>query len=103
MDASSESETSSSADWPIAAIPCRGRHFRGRESWHVVYNGVPTTTYEYRRTVEADAPLVFLGRVEEIKGPHLAIQVAKRTGRRLVLAGNVPNEDMHRAFFRTEI
>jgi glycosyltransferase involved in cell wall biosynthesis len=35
---------------------------------------------------------VFLGRVEEIKGPHIAIEVAKRAGIPLVIAGNVPSE-----------
>ena len=48
-----------------------------------------------------DAPLVFLGRIEEIKGPHLAIEVARRSGFPLVIAGNVPAE--HRAFFEAKI
>jgi glycosyltransferase involved in cell wall biosynthesis len=42
--------------------------------------------------VAPDAPLVFLGRIEEIKGPHLAIDIARRAGRRLVIAGNIPEE-----------
>jgi glycosyltransferase involved in cell wall biosynthesis len=44
---------------------------------------------------------VFLGRIEEIKGPHLAIDVARETGRRLVIAGNVPDD--HRAYFERTI
>jgi glycosyltransferase involved in cell wall biosynthesis len=32
--------------------------------------------------------LVFLSRVEAIKGAHLAIEIARRAGRRLILAGN---------------
>jgi glycosyltransferase involved in cell wall biosynthesis len=61
-------------------------------TWHIVPNGVPLSTYTFRDAVAADAPLVFLGRVEEIKGPHLAIEVAKRTGLPLVIAGNIPAE-----------
>jgi glycosyltransferase involved in cell wall biosynthesis len=79
------------------------KDFAGRENWHVVYNGVPLSTYAFQRSVNAEAPLVFLGRIEEIKGPQMAIEIARQTGRRLVLAGNVPNEPKHRAFFENEI
>ena len=61
-------------------------------SWYLVPNGVPLNVYDFKPTVAADAPLVFLGRVEEIKGPHVAIEVAKRTGIPLVIAGNIPTE-----------
>jgi len=77
--------------------------FADRSNWHVVYNGVPMSTYCFRSDVKADAPLVFLGRVEEIKGPHLAIEIAHRSGRKLIIAGNIPNESQHRKFFETEI
>ena len=76
---------------------------RDLASWHVVYNGVPLERYEFRPAVAADAPLVFLGRVERIKGPHLAIEVARRTGRKLVIAGNVPQGEEHAAYFETGI
>lgn len=69
--------------------------------WHLVPNGVPLDTYTFRGEVNQDAPLVFLGRVEEIKGPHLAIDVARRSGRRLVIAGNVPAE--HQAWFEANV
>ena len=48
--------------------------------------------FDYVDAVSDDAPLVFLGRVEEIKGPHLAIDIAKATNKRLILAGNIPDE-----------
>jgi glycosyltransferase involved in cell wall biosynthesis len=67
------------------------QHF-GR--WHMVPNGVPLDTYTFQPVVSPDAPLVFLGRIEEIKGPHLAIEIARRTGHRLVIAGNVPPEKL---------
>jgi glycosyltransferase involved in cell wall biosynthesis len=65
--------------------------------WHMVFNGVPLASYAFEALARPDAPLVFLGRIEEIKGPHVAIEVAKRAGVRLVLAGNVP--EAHRAWF----
>ena len=64
-----------------------GRHGR----WHVVYNGVGMETYEFPE-VPADAPLVFLGRIEHIKGTHLAIDLAQRCGVPLIIAGNIPDE-----------
>lgn len=70
-------------------------------TWRLVYNGVPLSTYTFRPDPGPDAPLVFLGRLEEIKGPHLAIAVARRAGLPLVLAGNVPDE--HRAWFEAEV
>lgn len=60
--------------------------------WHIVPNGVPIERYDFRADLPSDAPLVFLGRVEEIKGPHLAIEMAKRTNANLIIAGNVPAE-----------
>jgi glycosyltransferase involved in cell wall biosynthesis len=70
-------------------------------TWHVVYNGVPVRGFTFTDRVSLDAPLVFLGRVEEIKGPHLAIQAARAAGRRIVLAGNIERE--HREFFDCHI
>lgn len=72
---------------------------RGR--WHLVPNGVSLHTYVFRAAVPADAPLIFLGRMEEIKGAHLAIEVAHRAGRKLILAGNVPPE--HQRWFEARI
>jgi glycosyltransferase involved in cell wall biosynthesis len=56
--------------------------------WHAVPNFVEPAKFDFVATVPADAPLVFLSRVESIKGPELAIAVAKAAGRRLLLAGN---------------
>lgn len=69
--------------------------------WHVVPNGVPLARYQFTPTVPPGAPLVFLGRVEAIKGPHLAIEAARLAGRPLVIAGNIP--DGHRAYFDAHI
>lgn len=57
-------------------------------TWHTIPNFVDTDLYKFSPSVPADAPLVFLSRVEALKGAHLAIDIAKRTGRRLIIAGN---------------
>jgi len=78
----------------IDVVPLAGR-------WHFVPNGVPLDAYRFRASVAPDAPLVFLGRIELTKGPHLAIDIAQRSGRKLVIAGNVPNE--HRGWFEANV
>jgi glycosyltransferase involved in cell wall biosynthesis len=64
-------------------------------TWHLVFNGVPLTTYEFRPDPGPRAPLVFIGRIEESKGPHLAIEIAKRAGVPLIIAGNVAAKHQH--------
>jgi glycosyltransferase involved in cell wall biosynthesis len=76
---------------------------RNLAPWHVVYNGVPLDRYDFQPAVVADAPLVFLGRIEYIKGAHLAIEVAKRAGRKLIIAGNIPQGEKHAAYFEAAI
>jgi glycosyltransferase involved in cell wall biosynthesis len=66
------------------------QHVKHIGRWTMIPNGVPLDAYEFRPTVAPDAPLVFLGRIEEIKGPHLAIEIARCSGRRLIIAGNIP-------------
>ena len=70
-------------------------------SWRVIYNAVPVDRFRYAPRVSPEAPLVFLGRLEHIKGVHLAIDVAHRTGRRLVIAGNIPDE--HKDYFKYQV
>jgi len=58
-----------------------------------VYNGVPLHTYDFVSSVGEEAPLLFLGRIARIKGTHRAVEVAQQSGRRLLIAGNVPDEE----------
>jgi glycosyltransferase involved in cell wall biosynthesis len=71
---------------------CRlGRRAGGK--WEAIPNFVELEKYTFRPTVPADAPLVFLSRIESIKGTHLAIAIAKKAGRRLIIAGNYSTDD----------
>jgi glycosyltransferase involved in cell wall biosynthesis len=56
-----------------------------------VYNGVPLPTYQFNPAPDPET-LIFLGRIEPIKGTHLAIEVAKKTNKKLIIAGNIPHE-----------
>lgn len=51
----------------------------------------------------AEGYLAFLGRLTRNKGVDTAIEVARRSGRRLVIAGNVSNEQGGPEFFREQV
>jgi glycosyltransferase involved in cell wall biosynthesis len=81
---------------------CRqGRAFGGQ--WHAIHNFVDIDKFTFQPTVAEDAPLVFLGRIERIKGAHTAIEVAKRTGKRLLIAGNHYDEGEAGIYWRDAI
>jgi glycosyltransferase involved in cell wall biosynthesis len=84
-----------------------GRHMMRRwqedEKWHVVANCVAVDAYRAVYDVPPNAPLIYLGRIERIKGVHLAIEVARRSGRRLLIAGNVSAGAQHQRYFQQEI
>ncbi|QTN32170.1 glycosyltransferase family 4 protein [Akkermansiaceae bacterium] len=64
-----------------------------------IHNAIKVTEFTFQGGVKPDAPLVFLGRIEEIKGTHTAIRIAKECGRKLVIAGNrSTNPDIDRFF-----
>jgi len=60
-----------------------------------VYNGIDLDLFEFNEKVTADSPLVFLGRIEPYKGTDYAVQIAQRSGKKLIIAGNIPSEHQH--------
>lgn len=71
--------------------------------WEVVYNAISFQQYTVQPFISADAPLMFLGRLERVKGAHTAIAVAKATGNRLLLAGNISPLADERTYYETEV
>jgi len=63
-------------------------HHPGAGRWHAIFNGVDLDKFALASEIAKDAPLMFLGRIEPIKGTHHAIEIARRAGRKLVIAGN---------------
>lgn len=68
-----------------------------------IHNGVKLETFQYAEKVSDEAPFVFLGRIEPIKGTHHAIRIAKDAGRRLVIAGNISENATSRDYFKEVI
>lgn len=60
----------------------------GGGNWTAIPNFIDPKAFEFIASVPRDAPLVFLSRIEAIKGCHTAIAIAKASGRRLLIAGN---------------
>lgn len=66
----------------------------------VIYNAIDCASYPFNGDTRDDY-LLFLSRISPQKGPHLAIEVARKVGRRLIIAGNVDTSD--REYFETQI
>ena len=62
-----------------------------------VYNGIDLSLYPFQECGGDD--LIFLGRIHPDKGVHLAIEVARLSGMRLIIAGIVQDK----AYFREQI
>lgn len=66
----------------------------------VIYNAIDVDSYPFRTGAHEDFAL-FLSRISHEKGPDIAIEVARRVGCRLVIAGNVDEPD--RKFFESRV
>lgn len=74
------------SDWAVIANSDRTRTKAPDLPWHsVVLEGLRVADYPF--SAEKNGRLAFLGELIPIKGAHIAIEVAKRTGRALDLAG----------------
>lgn len=85
----------------VVAISSAQRRSRPEVNWlSTVHNGVEVASFPLG---EGDGGyLLFLGRFNPDKGAHLAIEVARATGRRLLLAGKL-NEPAEKAYFSEAI
>ena len=66
-----------------------------------VYNGIDVDSYKFYAQPDESPYLAFLGRLSPDKGPHLAIEIAKRTGWNLKMAGKIDIVD--REFYEQEL
>jgi glycosyltransferase involved in cell wall biosynthesis len=65
----------------------------------VAYNGINVRSFPF--CAEKDPHLLFLSRMAVEKGPHVAIEIARRAGKRLLMAGKVGQSD--RAYFEESV
>lgn len=72
-------------------------------SWYPIHNCIDLERFTFQPTVAKDAPLVFLSRIERIKGAHTAIAAARSAKRRLVIAGNYTDKGEAGRYWYEEI
>jgi glycosyltransferase involved in cell wall biosynthesis len=70
--------------------------FPGLNYAGTVYNGILLERYPYGE--EKEDFFLYVGRFNDEKAPHLACEIAKELGAKLVLAGKVHEEEEHRYF-----
>ena len=81
----------------------RAQHGSDAGEWRTIFNGVDSTRYDAQPCVASDAPLVFLGRLDPIKGAHDAIAIARQARRRLIIAGTKVTSGPDAGYFDREI
>ena len=72
--------------------------------WKTVYNAIDFSKFQVTLELNVEeSPLIFLGRIERIKGCHTAIEVAKAKGKKLIIAGNISKLPEEILYFKSEI
>ena len=66
-----------------------------------VYNGIDVNRFDFYPKADYSPYLAFLGRMSPEKGPHLAIEIAQRSGFPLKMAGKIDPIDVE--YFETQI
>lgn len=84
------------SDWCVNTGNASGK-------WITVYNSIDFNKYVPTVNLQNDAPLIFLSRIEKLKGAHEAIQIAKATNNTLILAGNISPLEEEKEYFKNEI
>lgn len=85
----------------LVAISDAQRALLPEANWAgTVHNAIDVPSYPVRE--HKDDYVLWIGRFVEMKAPHLAIDVARAAGRRIVLAGKC-SEPREKAFFDAEV
>lgn len=98
----------------VNKIPNKNLHFTGCSQdlisrinnvgkWSTVYNAIDFSKYILVKQFSHDKPLIFLGRIERVKGVHNAIRVALLSGSNLVIAGNISPLLEEQIYFKNEV
>lgn len=76
------------------------KNLENKKDFTAVYNFTDTDFFSIQKKQERTF-LFFLGRIQDIKGVYEAIQVAKKSNHKLVIAGNIPDE--HLDYFKSSV
>ena len=84
---------------PISAYQ-KKQHYGLVNVQNVIHHGIDIEDYPFKSKADKKDYFFSIGRITKDKGQDIAIEVARKTGSRLVLAGNVQNKAKDRAFFK---
>ncbi len=84
------------SDWCVKTGNTAGK-------WATVYNAIDYSKYICQQEVNEDAPLIFLSRIERLKGAQEAIQIALATNNSLIIAGNISPLKEEQVYFKNEV
>ncbi|WP_293784241.1 glycosyltransferase family 4 protein [uncultured Aeromicrobium sp.] len=85
----------------VVSISAAQRRIDPRLNWvGTVHNAIDVGSFPF--SVEKDGYVLWIGRFSPDKGAHLAIDAARRAGRRILLAGKL-NEPGEHAYFEQEV
>jgi glycosyltransferase involved in cell wall biosynthesis len=85
---------------PISAYQ-KKQHHGLVNAQKVIHHGIDVEDYPFKNNLQEDSYLFTIGRITEDKGQDKAIEIAKRTDSRLIIAGNVQNKAKDRAFYKS--
>jgi glycosyltransferase involved in cell wall biosynthesis len=71
--------------------------------WHTIHNFIEPDRFTFVESLADDAPLVFLSRIERVKGVHTAIKIARATNSKLIIAGNRPDLPDAKEYWETRV
>ena len=95
-----ESLSSSSGVYFVPISAYQKRQHQGLvNAQDVIHHGVAVEDYPYQKSLDTPRYLFSIGRITQDKGQDIAIDIAKKTGARLIIAGNVQNKAKDRKFF----
>ena len=66
---------------------------------NVVHHGIDLDNYPSKKEANKESYLFTIARITQVKGQHIAIAVAKKTGSKLIIAGNIQNKREDREYF----
>jgi len=96
-----ETLISSSSAYFVPISEFQRTHYQGVvNSQKVIHHGIDVEGFPFQSNPGKQNYLFSIGRITQDKGQDKAIEIAKRTGSRLILAGNVQNKAKDREFFR---
>lgn len=78
----------------------RAEHHGLVNAQKVIHHGIDLEDYPFKSNSGKQDYLFSIGRITKDKGQDKAIEIAKKTGSQLIIAGNVQNKVKDRAFFK---